>query len=85
MFEKITKEVLFMEIKKYVSAWELKNELWSGALNTFNVIIENNKVEELMQLLSELFYETTDITTINDLLWFEPEYIYEALNITVAE
>ena len=74
-----------MEIKKYVSAWDLKDELWSGAVDTFNVIIENNKAEELMQLLEELFCEAIDITTINDLLWFEPEYFYEALNITVAE
>jgi len=34
-----------------------------------------------MQLLEELFYEPTDITTINDFLWFDRDYIYEQLEI----
>ena len=70
-----------IDVIKTVRGFELISELWSGALNTINVIIENNKLQKLMYLLEELFPEPADITTINDLLWFEPEYIYEQLEI----
>jgi len=74
-----------MVIKKNVNAWDLKNELWSGALDTLEVISENCKVGELIEFLEEIYCEGADITTINDLLWFEPEFIYETLNIVVDE
>jgi len=70
-----------MTITKEVNGWYIKDELWSGALDTFEKIAENAKVSELIELLEELYPEPTDITTINDLLWFEPEFIYEQLNI----
>jgi len=70
-----------LEIVKEVNYYELKNELWSGALDTLNTIIENDKFDDLMFLLEELYPEPVEITTLNDLLWFEPEYIYEQLNI----
>jgi len=74
-----------MVIKKNVSAWELKNELWSGALDTLEVITESCKLDELLELLEEIYSEGADITTVNDLLWFEPEYIYEMLDIAADE
>ena len=70
-----------IEIKKECNFYELKSELWSGALDTINAIIENEKTEELMQLLEEIFYEPTEIIRINDFLWFESDFIYEQLEI----
>ena len=63
----------------------LRDELWSGALNTFDVIVENNKSQELMYLLEELYPEPVEITTINDLLWFDNDFIYKQLDIKVDE
>jgi len=70
-----------IEIKKQCDFDELRNELWSGAVDTINTITENEKTEELIQLLDEIFYEPTDITKINDFLWFDRDYIYEQLEI----
>jgi len=70
-----------IEIKKQCDFSELYAELWSGAVDTVNTIIENQKTEALMQLLEELFYEPTDITAINDFLWFDRDYIFEQLEI----
>ena len=70
-----------LSIIKGISDYELKNELWSGAVDTMNTIIENNKTDDLMCLLEELFFEPIDITTINDFLWFEDDFIFEELNI----
>lgn len=61
--------------------YDLQKELWSGAIDTVNTVIENDKTTELMELLEEFFYEATDITTINDFLWFDSDYIFKALEI----
>ena len=68
-------------IIKYISDYELKGELWSGALNTLDVILENGKLPDLMILLEELYPEPVDITTINDLLWFADDFVYEQLGL----
>ena len=70
-----------LSIIKEVSDYELKNELWSGAVDTFQTIIENDKLEDLICLLEDMFPEPVDITTINDFLWFEDDFIFEQLEI----
>jgi len=70
-----------IKIQKEVDFYNLVDELWSGALNTVKTIVENGKSNELMDLLDNLFMETTDIIIINDFLWFDRDYIYEELNI----
>ena len=64
-----------------INNFDLKNWLWSGALDTYNEIMGNDKLHELMYLLEELYPEPIDITTINDLLWFDSDWIYEQLGI----
>ena len=71
-----------LEIIRELQGWEMKNELWSGALHTLNTIIQNDKLHELMSLLEDLYPEPVSVTTINDLLWFDTEFIYEQLEIT---
>ena len=70
-----------LKIKKTCDFYALKKELWSGAVDTVDTIIENDKTAELMYLLEDIFYEATDIITVNDFLWFDREYIYEYLEI----
>ena len=70
-----------LSIIKEVNSFELKDELWSGALDTLQTIIQNDKLQELMDLLEKTYPEPVDITTINDLLWFDDEFIFEELNI----
>lgn len=70
-----------IEIKKKCDFCNLINELWSGAVDTAKTIMENHKTDELMQLLQDIFYEPTDITKINDFLWFDSDFIYKTLSI----
>ena len=70
-----------INIIKDCDFYELKDELWSGAVDTVKTIVDNDKTDELMQLLDEIFYEAIDITKINDFLWFDRDYIYETLGI----
>jgi len=39
----------------------------------------------LMCLLEEMYPEPVEITTINDLLWFDDEFIFEQLNIGIDD
>ena len=60
----------------------LKNNSWSGALDTLKDIEEADKEDELMYLLEDIFYDTTPTETeVNDFLWFERDYIYESLGL----
>ena len=72
-----------MWIKQEYDYNDLKKNSWSGAVNTLRRIEEANKEEELMNFLEDIFYENIPSDTeVNDLLWFEPEMIYESLGIS---
>ena len=69
-------------IKEYGNYWELKDNSWSGALDTLQDIENADKEEELMQLLEEVFMEKTPTDTeVNDFLWFDRDFIYENLGL----
>ena len=72
-----------MEIKKEIgNYYELKEMLWSGALDTLEDIEKADKEQELMQHLEEVFMgEVPTDTEVNDYLWFERSSIYEAVGL----
>ena len=70
-----------LSIVKEISGYELKDELWSGALETLEIIIQEDKLQEFMDLLEDLYPEPVSITTINDLLWFEEMFLFAQLDI----
>ena len=59
---------------------------WSGAKDTLETIIEHDKCEEFESLLEETQPEEgwRDVD-INDLLWFESDWIFEMLGISEEE
>lgn len=56
-------------------------EPWSGARDTWEIIVEAGKVDELDFLLEDMYPEGVDATNLNDLLWSESAWIYKMLNI----
>jgi len=58
---------------------------WSGAIDTKNAILSNSKGEEFDGLIEELYPDGVTDTELNDLLWFESEWIYESLGINQEE
>ena len=75
-----------MKIYKDYDFEDLMNSCWSGAIDTLVTIQDNDKEEELMSLLSlDCFTDTPDLTEVNDLLWFEDEWIFEMLGIDPEE
>lgn len=69
-------------ITEYGNYYDLKDNSWSGALDTLKDIENAGKEEELMQFLEEVFTDRTPTETeVNDFLWFEREYIYENVGL----
>ena len=60
-------------------------EAWSGAKETQQRIIDENKEDEFDQLIEELYPDGLDETQLNDILWFEDDWIFERLGITDEE
>lgn len=56
-------------------------DAWSGAVETKEEILNQGYDEEFIRLIEELYPEGLDEGQLNDLLWFEPEWIYETLGM----
>lgn len=58
---------------------------WSGAIDTYNTILEAGKKEEFESLIEELYPDGIEEVTLNDILWFEPDFILESLGLSEEE
>lgn len=74
-----------MEIKKNYGFYDLKDEVWQGAVDTLDRIEKEEKQDELMEFLESYFVDVPTMTEVNDLLWFESDYIFESLGMEVEE
>ena len=54
---------------------------WSGAIDTWNKIEEAGVLDELEAVLEDMYPEGIGMTELNDLLWFEPETVFEWLGL----
>lgn len=57
----------------------------AGATDTYETIIENNYLSAFEAMIEELYPDGIEDTTLNDLLWFEPEFIFENLGLEIEE
>jgi hypothetical protein len=57
-------------------------DAWSGAKDTKKTILENHKGEEFDNLIEELYPDGLSETQLNDILWFESDFIFESLGIS---
>ena len=60
-------------------------EAWSGAVETKNTIIEKGYAEEFDALIEDLYPDGLSETQLNDILWFEEDWIFESLGISDEE
>ena len=58
---------------------------WSGAVSTQKKIVEEHLAQEFDDLIDELYPDGLTDVQLNDLLWFEEEWIFEALGIETAK
>lgn len=72
-------------MKVFTETTLLSFETWSGATETKNRIIAEGKGEEFDQLIEELYPDGIDETLLNDILWFESDWVFESLGIAQEE
>jgi hypothetical protein len=60
-------------------------EPWSGAVSTWELIVNADKVEALDFMLEDLYPEGITSTELNDLLWFESDWVLDMLSIDENE
>ena len=67
---------------------ELYNSSWSGAVDTLKIVEENEKEDDLLDLINSILegYEGgLDRTALNDYLWFDRDDILSDLGIDTDE
>ena len=60
-------------------------ETWSGATETKNLILDKGLEEEFEELIEELYPNGLSDTELNDILWFDADWILENLGIKEEE
>ena len=58
---------------------------WCGAVETQERILEAGLEEEFERLIDDCYPEGISSTQLNDLLWFDSEWVYESLGMTEEE
>jgi len=56
-------------------------EAWSGAKSTKQLILDNNKEDDFEFIIEDLYPDGMTDTQLNDILWFEEDWICEMLGI----
>ena len=73
-------------MKTFNENTKLQNfKAWSGAKETQERIIHEGKAEDFNNLIEELYPDGLSETSLNDLLWFEEDWIFENLGIVTEE
>lgn len=60
----------------------LNFEAWSGAKDTKRRIIDDGKESQFESLIEEMYPDGLTETQLNDILWFESEWIFENIGIS---
>lgn len=77
---------MVMVVKRELNFSDLQRECWSGAVDTLQTIWENDKEDALMDFLEGYFEgEVPTMTELNDLLWFEDDWIFEQIDLDPEE
>lgn len=80
---KVSSNKKLTEARVIVDARDYKP--WQGAVNTYEKIQEAGKLDDFYDLLDEAYPSGIDEQALNDLLWFEADWIYEMLGMEVEE
>ena len=75
-----------IEVKEEMTFSDLKEMAWSGAEDILSVVEREDKEDDLMNHLKEVFFdEIPTKTQVNDYLRFDWEFIVQALDLNVEE
>lgn len=74
-----------IKVTDYMDWYDIYRTAWSGARDTVERIEDEGKGNEFVSLIEEYYPEGIDRTSLNDILWFEEDWIFEMLGIKDEE
>ena len=60
-------------------------EPWSGAVDTYNYLRDNDLLDTLDSYLEDIYPDGITMTQLNDILWFDSEWVYDLLGVNPNE
>lgn len=66
-------------MKIYAEPWNY--EPWSGAIDTYNELQGRGLLNTFFNELEFCYPDGINMTGLNDLLWFEPEFCYSLVGL----
>lgn len=70
-----------MEIKQDYDFWDLLDNCWGRALDTLNLIKDNDKEYDAVDVIESYFNGVPTLTEVNDFLAFSDDTVLRALGI----
>lgn len=70
-----------MEIKQDYDFWDLLDNCWGRALDTLNLIKDNDKEYDAVEVIESYFDDVPTLTEVNDLLAFSDDTVLKDLGI----
>lgn len=74
-----------MKVFDEMDWYDIYRTAWSGARDTVERIEDEGKGDEFVSLIEEVYPEGIDRTALNDILWFDDEWVFESLGIKEEE
>ena len=56
-------------------------EPWSGAINTYERLVNHDLLDDFEEVLDETYPDGMSETELNDILWFDPDWVYESVGL----
>lgn len=60
---------------------DIRRTAWSGAIDTAERLVREDKEDEFCSLIEELYPDGIGRTELNDIMWFDSDWIFETLGI----
>lgn len=64
---------------------DIRRTAWSGAVDTAERITKEDKGAEFCDMIEELYPDGIGRTELNDIMWFDSDWIFETLGISEEE
>lgn len=74
-----------MELVTRYTDWTLLDALWSGGKNNARRLCEAHLWDECCQMIEDMADGELSLTDVNDMLWFDFEYVLECLGCRETE
>lgn len=79
------KDGIIMKVFDEMDFNDIRRTAWSGAVDTAERIEREGKGDEFCDMLEELYPDGISRTELNDIMWFDSDWIFETLGISEEE